>query len=333
MYSLPNEVVEVWLEFFRQMEGGARMDRDRQRELWQENLASLHQNDFKINATDLPCLLDLEAAYRRINPNKAIGPDKIRPAFCKAMPPLLARRTYGQLMKLMVHGQEALEHKGGVLCHIWKSKGPKDECSAYRNILVSSFIGKSLRRSLRQRQNTLFEKLMQKEQLGGRPKVPVTLGVHLGRAFMRAHKQQGHNITMLYLDLTEAFYRILRPLVVGGPVSDKLIMHVGKRLGLATDLLGDLHSLLDEPTALEAAGLPRHMRNTIRALHVNTFFTVRGQGDVCRTQLASLMLFSPICGVGSCTSYSIPLRTPSRRTRGYVWRADNNHRQQRPGGS
>lgn len=129
-------------------------------------------------------------------------------------------------MKLMVHGQEALEHKGGVLCHIWKSKGPKDECSAYRSILVSSFIGKSLRQSLRQRQNTLFEKLMQKEQLGGRPKVPVTLGVHLGRAFMRARKQQGHNIAMLYLDLTEAFYRILRPLVVGGPVSDELIMHV-----------------------------------------------------------------------------------------------------------
>jgi hypothetical protein len=92
---------------------------------------------------------------------------------------------------------------------------------------------------------------------------------------------------MLYLDLTEAFYRILRQLVVGGPASDELIIHVGQRLGMSADLMKDLHNLLDEPTALEAAGLPDHMRNAIRAVHVDTFFTVRGQGDVCRTQLGS----------------------------------------------
>ena len=86
VHTLPhirNADGEVCIAYPMKMEGGARMDRDRQRELWRENLASLQQNDFKINATDLPCLLDLEAAYRRINPNKAIGPDKIRPAFAK----------------------------------------------------------------------------------------------------------------------------------------------------------------------------------------------------------------------------------------------------------
>ena len=285
--SLPNEVVEVWLEFFRQMEGGQRLSHAEQREVWRANLASLQLHEFVIDATELPSLLDLEAAYRRINPNKAIGPDKIHPAFCRAKPQLLARSTFNQMLKLAIHGQESLAHKGGTLCPIWKAKGPKDECSAYRSILVSSFIGKSIHRSLRQRQSTLFEKFMQTEQLGGRPKVPVTLGVHLGRAFMRARKQQGHNIAMLYLDLTEAFYRILRQLVVGGPASDELIMHVGQRLGMSTDLMAELHHLLEEPSALEAAGLPAHMRNAIRALHVDTFFTVRGQGDVCRTQLGS----------------------------------------------
>ena len=285
--KLPSEMVEVWLEFFRQMEGGVRMDRTEQRALWVDNLASLRIQDFKIDVKELPSLLDLEAAYRRINPNKATGPDKIHPAFCKATPKLLARSTFNQLLKLALHGQESLAHKGGTLCPIWKSKGPKDDCTAYRSILVSSFIGKSLHRSLRQRQCTLFEKFLQKEQLGGRPKVPVTLGVHLGRAFMRARKQQGHNIAMLYLDLTEAFYRILRQLVVGGPTSDELIMHVGQRLGMSTDLMQDLHNLLDEPSALEAANLPIHMRNAIRAIHLDTFFTVRGQQDICRTQLGS----------------------------------------------
>jgi hypothetical protein len=193
---------------------------------------------------------------------------------------MMARQTYGQLLKLTVHGQEDLAHKGGVLHPIWKSKGPKDCCEAYRSILVSSFVGKSLHRSIRQRQTILFERFLQTEQLGGRPRVPVTLGVHLGRAFVRARRRQGHNVAMLFIDLTEAFYRILRSLVTGEPADDELIMHVGRRMGLSEDLMKDLYAHLAEPAAIEAAGLPQHMQNTIKALHVDTFFKVRGQGDV-----------------------------------------------------
>lgn len=285
--SLPNEAVETWLEFFRQMEGGERMDVAAQRQLWIQNLALFQQDQFCVDAADLPRLIDLEAAFRRINPAKAVGPDHLHPALCRAVPPLIARCTFSQLLKMILHGQEALEHKGGILHPLWKSKGPKDQCSAYRSILVSSFIGKSLHRSIRQRQSDLFGRFLQTEQLGGRPKVPVTLGVHLGRAFIRAKKRQGHSVAMLFVDLTEAFYRILRPLVLGGPVTDELIMHVGNRLGLSDDLLGDLYQHLSEPAAVHAAGLPGHVQNALRAIHTDTHFRVLGQGDVCRTRLGS----------------------------------------------
>ena len=284
---LPNEAVEAWLEFFRQMEGGTRMDRRQQRDLWIANLQRFRQQEFHVQAEELPRLIDLEAAYRRINPYKAVGPDKLHPAFCRMNPSFLARLTFSQLWKLTLHGQEALDHKGGMLFPIWKSKGPKDCCTSYRSILVSSFIGKSLHRSLRQRQTALFERYMQTEQLGGRPKAPVTLGVHLGRAFLRARRSQGHNVAMLYLDLTEAFYRILRPLVTGGPVSDEMVMHVGRKLGFTEDLLEELYKHLSEPAAIAEANLPKHMQIAITALHEDTFFTVKGQGDVCRTTLGS----------------------------------------------
>ena len=284
---LPNEAVEAWLEFFRQMEGGTRMDRRQQRDLWIANLQRFRQQEFHVQAEELPRLIDLEAAYRRINPYKAVGPDKLHPAFCRMNPSFLARLTFSQLWKLTLHGQEALDHKGGMLFPIWKSKGPKDCCTSYRSILVSSFIGKSLHRSLRQRQTALFERYMQTEQLGGRPKAPVTLGVHLGRAFLRARRSQGHNVAMLYLDLTEAFYRILRPLVTGGPVSDEMVMHVGRKLGFTEDLLEELYKHLSEPVAIAEANLPKHMQIAITALHEDTFFTVKGQGDVCRTTLGS----------------------------------------------
>jgi len=186
---LPNEAVEVWLNFFSKMEGGVRMDLHTQRELWISNLAALRQHEFDIAAEELPRLLDLEAALRRVNPSKATGPDQMHPGICGGAPQILARKLFGPLMKLVVHGQEALQHKGGLLHPVWKAKGRKDCCASYRSILISSHIGKSIHRSIRQHQTTLFTKFLQQEQLGGRPRVPVTLGVHIGRAFMRAKKR------------------------------------------------------------------------------------------------------------------------------------------------
>ena len=57
-----------------------------------------------------------------------------------------------------------------------------------------------------------------------------------------------------FIDLTEAFYRILRSLVTGEPADDELIMHVGRRMGLSEDLMKDLYAHLAEPAAIEAAG-------------------------------------------------------------------------------
>ena len=285
--QLPNEAIETWADFFRHMEGGVRLDLEAQRGIWLDNLERFQQEGFNIDGEELPSLVELEAAYRRVNPAKATGPDDIHPMVCRAAPHVLARMTYGQLLKLTTHGQEALTHKGGVLHPIWKMKGPRDQCSSYRSILISSHIGKCIHRSIRQHQTSLFAKFLQKEQVGGRPKVPVTLGVHTARAFLRSRQALGHNVGMLYLDLTEAFYRILRPLVVGGPVEDDLILHVGAHLGLSEDLLKELHQYLDEPAAIERAGLPGHMRNTLRALHEDTHFQVRGQRDICRTSLGS----------------------------------------------
>lgn len=72
--------------------------------------------------------------------------------------------------------------------------------------------------------------------------------------------------TWTILDLTEAFYRILRPLVVGGALNDELIMHVGSRLGLSSDPLAELYNHLEEPSALSRAHMPSHMQNAIGAL-------------------------------------------------------------------
>lgn len=169
------------------MEGGTRMPHVKLRQCWRGNL-------------------------QHCQPGKAIGLDMIPPEVCKHNAVDLARLSYAQLLKLALHGQEAIVHKGGKLVSTHKSKGPQDECGSYHSLLISTHQGKVLHRSLRQHQADLYEGFLQSQQIGGRRHVPVTLGLHHVRSFMRIQHHKGFSCCVLFLDLKEAFYRALRPL-------------------------------------------------------------------------------------------------------------------------
>ena len=79
--------------------------------------------------------------------------------------------------------------------------------------MISSHIAKTLHRSLRSHQADYYEGFMQQQQIGGRRKVPVQLGTHMVRAHLRIQAAHGRSAAVLFLDLQEAFYRVLRPLL------------------------------------------------------------------------------------------------------------------------
>ena len=187
----------------------------------------------------------------------------------------------------MTHGQESLLHKGGRLHPLWKGKGAKDTCAAYRSILVSSHIGKTIHRCLRVHSADLFEKYLQKQQLGGKRKISVATGVHQARAYLRSRRLRGLNVGLIFLDLCEAFYRIVRELAIGGPACDETIARMGRRLGMDSDLLHALYQHLDEEHALARAGLSPQMQMMVRALHADTHFYLQGQDDSCKTRLGT----------------------------------------------
>ena len=86
--------------------------------------------------------------------------------------------------------------------------------------------------------------------------MPVTYGVHLTRAYMRQAKDQGYSCAVILLDLKEAFYRILRPLCMDGPLTDEMLARLMKTLKIPEDALHELKRILEEPHALREAGLP-----------------------------------------------------------------------------
>lgn len=270
------------------MEGGRRISCDEQWRLWRHNLVHFRQDcgiDLQLN--DIPSLVELELAYRRVALGKATGLDGIPSEACHYFPAAFARLTYTMLMKASIHGQEALPHKGGRLVQAYKHKGDPSECSSHRSLLISSHIGKTLHRSLRQHHYSLYAAYQQRQQVGGRRKMPVSGALHMARAYLRVQRNARRPCAMIFLDLTEAFYRVVRPLAVGGHLSDQCLQSMIDRLGLPPHEVQELHDMLTQPSALDLANAPAHVCRLLQAIHQDTWFVVDDQQDVVRTELGS----------------------------------------------
>eukprot|EP00438_Fugacium_kawagutii_P010579 Skav233132 [mRNA] locus=scaffold792:175507:180444:- [translate_table: standard] len=278
------ESLARWTRFFSQMEAGEEVSPQEQRSRWIENLRSFRSQATDKDICDLPSLASLERVLRRVAPRKAIGIDDIPPELCKYHAPLVARALYGLLVQVTIWSQEALIHKGGNLVMAYKGKGDRMECSEFRSLLISLHIAKALHRCLRDDQSTIYEQFLHRQQLGGRPRVPVQVGLHMVRAFQRHALRQKHSVGLAFLDLQEAFYRIVRPLVLGTPYRDQDIALLAQRMKMPATILHDLYELLRQDSAIDQSALPVHCRNYLRSLHTDTWFSVQGRGAVITTQ-------------------------------------------------
>ncbi|CAL1167790.1 unnamed protein product [Cladocopium goreaui] len=254
---------------------------------WVRQLQDFSETAQVLSISDLPSLSALEASCRRVKAGKADGPDAIPTELCKFYPVETARMMYALMMKLVTHGHEPLLHKGGTVIPIWKGKLAKDTCEAYRSILLSSTLGKVVHRTLRIHQKDIYEAYLHSQQLGGRCHVPVTLGAHQTRAFVRWHRDCGHPTAVLFVDLQEAFYRVLRQLALPGSFEDEALAKLAQRLGLGPDILHELWKHLQEPCALDRAGMPACAQRVVRALHSNTHFQIPQQDDHVQTKLGT----------------------------------------------
>ena len=281
------DIMNCWIHFFQVMEGGERMPYTDLRESWTASLAAAQAHSQTIPMTEVPTLLDLELAYRRVASRKATGDDAVPGELCRSHPAAMARMAYGPLLKLVCQGQEALIHKGGTLVPVWKQKGSQSLVQSYRSILVSSHMGKGIHRAIRQHQQDLYTDFLHSGQIGGRPHVPVGLGMHLVRAHLRTNQLRKHSCSLLFLDLTEAFYRVIRQLVIAGPITDAQIAQVAARIGLPDSILHDFQQTLRAPTALNSAALAPHMQRAVQMLHDHTHFRVDSQSDVVKTTIGT----------------------------------------------
>ena len=152
------------------------------------NVFSAKRSSFDVHL--LLDLTDLELAMRRVPCGKARDLMACRESSYGINLRALRASFIPQLVKMILHGQEHIGFKGGMLQPACKGRGPMDSCHSYRSLLISIHLGKVLHRTIRTKQSILYERFMQQEQTGGRTKVPVQLALHQLRAFARQAKQK-----------------------------------------------------------------------------------------------------------------------------------------------
>ena len=179
---------------------------------------------------DLATRCDLEAALRAARPGRAAGNDSLSPDilhhFAGSLPPLL----YPILLKIAFRQQEPLQFKGGTVHHIRKQKGPLEQCSSDRGILVSNKNGRSIHSAFRTICGQWFDAAATPLQVGGRRGFPVQLAAQAVREFQSGHRKKGKCAAVIFLDLREAFHTVARPPVHGGDLSDEHISSVIRAL-------------------------------------------------------------------------------------------------------
>eukprot|EP00435_Cladocopium_sp_Y103_P029363 s104_g7.t1 len=123
--TTPDEATARWTEFFGRMEGGTPLSSQAYRRIWLDNLARFRDTGpFELSLSEVPSLVELEAAFRRVAVGKAVGEDAIPPEICRYKAVDLARITYPMLLKAFLFGQEAMEHKGGRLAAFYRIVRP-----------------------------------------------------------------------------------------------------------------------------------------------------------------------------------------------------------------
>eukprot|EP00959_Pyramimonas_sp_CCMP1952_P113960 2383015-Pyramimonas_sp.AAC.1 len=149
---------------------------------------------------------------------KAAGRDGVRGDILRGFPAELARLYHPVFLKASVYQQEPLCWKHGTVYPLFKGSGNFASIEFYRSILLNSTVSKCWHRFLRSQVSVYMDILLRETQCGGRPRRGPSVLVQTASTFLKAAQQQGCGAVLYFVDLTAAFYSVVRSLVL--PLGD-----------------------------------------------------------------------------------------------------------------
>ncbi|OLQ00962.1 hypothetical protein AK812_SmicGene16321 [Symbiodinium microadriaticum] len=263
---------EVWMLHFGKQEQGQATPIDA---FIKEATYSCYQPDLTWTAAMLPTYADIESVVRAIPRNKAAGLDNIPGEILKAVPAEAARLLLPLFLKSMVLQHQPIQWRGGVLFEAFKRSGLQSSVDNYRSLFVSSYLAKAFHRVVRDKTQAFCRDEMHSLHLGSKKRAPVTFASMYVLAHLRRGSALRQSVSVLYLDTSAAYYRIVRELAVGDIRADSTVLRLFTRFGLTGDDLHELMMTVESGGMLAQAGAPDALRQVVKDIHLHTWFVSR----------------------------------------------------------
>ena len=270
-----------WRRHFARMEGGHETS---PQELLRQQ-ARLPQGD-RIDVAQFPTIFELERQCRMAKPYKAMGPDGIPSELIKCAASHISFHFWPLFAKTTLCRQEAIQYKGGNLVAAYKQRGPTTECGSYRALLVSSSLAKSFHSVYRRRAMEFVYRGAGQLQFTSHRSPSVGLAGHIVRLHQQAGRREGKSTAILFLDIKEAFYCVIRQHSLPASFADEDIFRFLQRMGITDLHIDQVAALLAEGPSLEALGCDEHLLAMVTEFHRATWFQLATdqQGPLIHTE-------------------------------------------------
>lgn len=214
---------------------------------------------------EVPSLIEVEDALRLSQPERATGLDPLPSGLFRSHAVDLATIYFPLVLKMCFWQSEPITSKGGPMAVIYK-KGTGLEAANYRGIMLLPTFAKRFHALLRSRLMALLQRQRPQGQMGGFPSMQVPFGSQVLRTFGRI--MDAHNISsaVVFIDLANAFHRLIRELV--SPAEVEIVLNALIEEGLPAH---DVAQALELPCLLQQLGAPPFLIQLLQDLHTDTW--------------------------------------------------------------
>ena len=275
----PEEAIARWRRHYAQMEAGTVVSKE---ELFWQTQTTSPPMDISIH--EVPSIFELERQLRAARTHRAMGLDQLPAELLHGAPRQLAFHLWPWFIKQTLTISECIQHKGGQLVSIYKRKGEIAECSNHRALLVSSCLSKAFHNTFRQRTVPFVNASSGAMQISSQTRPSVLTAAHAVRAHMNEARRNGRSSFSLFVDISQAYYRVIRQFAYGADLSDEHTVSFLRQIGFEDFCLQDIAEMMEETNALENIGCPPFLRKQVQALHDNTWFSLAQDSAFIRTR-------------------------------------------------
>ena len=120
-------------------------------------------------------------------------------------------------------------------------------------------------------------------QIGGRSGCSASFGSLCSRATLAYARDQGIFAALIFIDLSAAYYAVVRETLFGQGLSEKPIEEIAAALGLSQDDLQELAHLTEAEAILPHQGASDLIQEIAKEFHQHTWFILSGDSQMIAT--------------------------------------------------